>query len=404
MRPLLVLLHRWLGLFMAVFLFISGLTGALISWDHELDAWLNPALYEAEWQSEAYDALESARHFEAANPDLMVTWLPLSLEENEALNLFVAARSEEFDEKLDYNQLALHPQTHEVQAKRMWGEISLDRENLLPFLYKLHYSMHLPDIGGIEAGILFMGIVGIVWFLDCFIALAISFPSKRNWRKSFRFRWSKGKHKLNFDLHRSGGVWLWLLLLVLAFTSISMNLEHQVVRPLVNAVSPLSADPFETNPFQPYSKPDLVRADILKLAEQEALRQGIDQPPGGIFYARDFNLYGVGYFEPGNSHGDGGLGNPWLYFSGKTGELAGKVIPGEGSFGDIFLQAQFPLHSGRIIGVPGRILLSFLGLAVAALSVTGIVIWARKRRSVLLRKSSKSQVVLSETSASDVLG
>jgi len=34
MRAVLVLLHRWFGLGVAVFLFISGATGAIISWDH----------------------------------------------------------------------------------------------------------------------------------------------------------------------------------------------------------------------------------------------------------------------------------------------------------------------------------------------------------------------------------
>ncbi len=37
-------------------------------------------------------------------------------------------------------------------------------------------------------------------------------------------------------------------------------------------------------------------------------------------------------------------------------------------------------HSGRILGLPGRILISLMGLVVAILSVTGVVIWARKRR------------------------
>jgi uncharacterized iron-regulated membrane protein len=48
------------------------------------------------------------------------------------------------------------------------------------------------------------------------------------------------------------------------------------------------------------------------------------------------------------------------------------------------MQAQFPLHSGRILGLPGRILISIMGLVVAMLSVTGIVIWARKRRTRLV--------------------
>ena len=99
----------------------------------------------------------------------------------------------------------------------------------------------------------------------------------------------------------------------------------------------------------------------------------------GVFYAPAYDVYGVGFYRPGEDHGDGGLGNAWLYYDGRTGAPAGALTPGQGSAGDIFLQAQFPLHSGRILGLPGRILVSALGLCVAALSATGLVIWARKR-------------------------
>jgi uncharacterized iron-regulated membrane protein len=66
--------------------------------------------------------------------------------------------------------------------------------------------------------------------------------------------------------------------------------------------------------------------------------------------------------------------------------LLGDRQPWKGTAADIFVQAQFPLHSGRILGLPGRILISAMGLAVAALSVTGVIIWARKRRARLHRK------------------
>jgi len=55
----------------------------------------------------------------------------------------------------------------------------------------------------------------------------------------------------------------------------------------------------------------------------------------------------------------------------------------------VFLQAMFPLHSGRIIGVAGRVLMSVLGLAVAVLSVTGVLIWARKRRARVLAQRDR---------------
>jgi uncharacterized iron-regulated membrane protein len=56
-------------------------------------------------------------------------------------------------------------------------------------------------------------------------------------------------------------------------------------------------------------------------------------------------------------------------FDGRDGTPAGGVVPGTGSADDIFLQAQFP-HSGRILGLPGRILISAMGLVVAMLSAT----------------------------------
>jgi len=120
---------------------------------------------------------------------------------------------------------------------------------------------------------------------------------------------------------------------------------------------------------------------IIELARAEASRRGWQDPPGGVFYSPEFDLFGVGFFAPGHDHGDGGLGNPWLYFDAQTGAPAGDEVPGTGTAGDIFMQAQFPLHSGRIIGIPGRILISIMGLTVAMLSVTGVVIWLRKKRA-----------------------
>ncbi|MBN9127539.1 MAG: PepSY domain-containing protein, partial [Nitrosospira sp.] len=179
-RGVLVVMHRWAGLFLAVFLFISGLTGAVISWDHELDEWLNPQLFEAQGKGGAsLPPLVSADKLEAADPRLLVTWVPLAVEPGHNLGLGVGPRLDPATGKafeLGFNQIALDPVSGEIRGKRMWGEISFSRENLIPFLYKLHYSMHIPDGFGIELGILFMGILAIVWALDCFIALWISFP------------------------------------------------------------------------------------------------------------------------------------------------------------------------------------------------------------------------------------
>jgi uncharacterized iron-regulated membrane protein len=384
-RQILTLLHRWVGLFLAVFLFISGLTGAIISWDHELDEWLNPQLFNRQNQGEPLSPLALADQFEASNPKILITWLPLSIEPEHNLGLSVIGRIDPATGKafdLGFNQIALDPVNGEIRGTRMWGKISLNREDFLSFLYKLHFSMHIPDAFDIELGIIFMGILAIVWCIDCFIALWISFPNLQTWRKSFAFRWQQGGYKLNFDLHRSGGVWLWGLLLILAVTAVSMNLKLEITRPIVSIFSELTPDPFAIrtpNPHDEPIEPGIGRHEIIRLASAEAQRRNWQTPLGGMFYEPEYGIYGVTFHEPGHDHAEFGLGNPWFYFDGQDGTYLGDRIPGSGSAGDIFLDAQFPLHSGRILGLPGRIMISILGLLVAALSVTGVIIWQRKR-------------------------
>jgi len=390
MRSLLVLLHRWFGLAAALFLFIAGATGAVISWDHELDEWLNPQLYQAQSAGTAgqpLPALALAAKIEAADPRVRVVFMPLDIEPGHTFTASVSPRVDPATGKLfepGYNQVALDPVSGAIQGQREWGKVSLTRENLLPFLYKLHYTMHIPDGWGIEFGMWFMGLIGIAWVLDTLIALWISFPSWAAWRRSFAFRWQAGSHKLTFDLHRSGGMWVYLLVLMLAVTSVAMNLRDEVMRPLVSLFSPLAPSPFASRAAAPPGKPiePLVPAPrAVELARAEAQRRGWTAPAGGLFLSTDFGVWGVGFYTAANSHGDGGLGNPWLYFDSRSGAPAGADVPGSGSAGDIFLQSMFPLHSGRIIGLPGRVLLSLMGAAIALLSVTGVLIWARKRRS-----------------------
>lgn len=394
MRGALVVLHRWCGLFIAGFLIVAGLTGAVIAWNHELDEWANPGLFKA--ASGATEAalapLELAARAEAADRRLRVSFVPLALEPGHTAMLGVAARIDPATGApyaLGFNQLAMDPATGAVQGRRQWGDLALSRENLLPFLYKLHYTMHIPKGWGIDFGVWLMGVVSAVWIVDCFVALWISFPSARSWRKSLSFRLRQGGAKLHFDIHRSGGVWVWGLLLMLAVTSVSLNLATQVMRPLVSALSPLAPSPFQLRQgsrARELADPRLDRAQAIAAAEAEGRRRGWSAPAGSIFYAQRFGIYGVAFFTPENDRDDDGIGNEVLYLDADTGAVIGDKVPGQGSVGDVFMQLQLPLHSGRILGTPGRVLMSFMGVFVAALSVTGLVIWVRKRRARRVRQ------------------
>ncbi|MGS0892678.1 PepSY-associated TM helix domain-containing protein [Burkholderia stagnalis] len=406
LRPILVRLHRWFGLAIALFLFVAGLTGAVIAWDHELDAALNPGFYHANGSGKPLPALELAARVEAADPRVQVTYLPLGIEPGHTLQAGVVPRVDPATGRpyvLDFDQIAIDPETGVVQGRREWGVLSVARLNLIPFLYRLHYTLFLPMYGGINFGFWVMGVVGIVWAFDCLIALVLAFPNLKSWRKSFAFRVRRGGYPLVFDLHRSGGVWVWGLLLVVAITSISMNLGNPVVRPLVSLFSPLAETPF-TNPEHfppaPAGSHALPRERIVEIARAAGREAGIAAPPGALLFVPAMNAYAVGFFTPGNDHGDVGLGNPWLYWNAVTGKPVAAQVPGRGSAGDLFMQVQFPLHSGRIAGVAGRIAVSALGIVIAMLSVTGICIWVKKRSArVKAARTARAMVPRSSRAA-----
>ncbi|KVN23587.1 peptidase [Burkholderia pyrrocinia] len=406
LRPVLVRLHRWFGLAIALFLFVAGLTGALIAWDHELDAQLNPDFYVARGGGAPLSALALASRVEAADPRVQVTYLPLGIEPGRTLQAGVVPRVDPATGQpaaLDFNQIAIDPATGAVQGRREWGALSLARLDLMPFIYRLHYTLFLPVRGGVNLGFWTMGIVGIVWALDCLIALVLAFPSLKSWRKSFAFRVRRGGYPLVFDLHRSGGVWVWGLLLVVAVTSVSMNLANEVVRPLVARFSPLAATPY-TNPERfppaPAGSVTLPRERIVEIARAAGRDAGFAAPPGALLFVPAMNVYAVGYFTPGNDHGDVGLGNAWLYWDAVTGKPVAAQVPGRGSAGDVFMQAQFPLHSGRIAGVAGRAAVSALGIVIAMLGVTGVWIWLKKRAGRVRAARNARAAALAESAAS----
>lgn len=400
-RPLFVLIHRYIGLLMVPFLFLTGLTGAIISWDHELDDVLNPHLMQAPGRGVAIPSLQLAREIEARDPRVQVSFVPLSAEPGESLHFGVQARVDPDTGLLfkpGYNQVFVDPVTGEELGRREWGAVwPITRENLVSFLYVLHYSLHIPEFWGSDRwGVALLGIIAILWTVDCFTGVYLTFPARRRegvsmsrswwqrWKPSWGIRRQAGVYKLNFDLHRAGSLWTWILLLVLAFTAFSLNLYRDVFYPLMSTVSQVTPTPFDTrtpsDPLHP-SQAGVGFAEIVARAQAEGQRRQWAEPPGSVFYSTGFDVYSVQFFQPGDDHGAAGVGPARLFFDGQDGRLLGERLPWKGTVADLFVQAQFPLHSGRILGLPGRILISLMGLVVAMLSVTGAYIWWRKRCS-----------------------
>lgn len=379
MRSFWVRLHRWAGLATALFLAVAGITGAVLAFRLELESWLNPELFLSAHTGPAISADEMVRRIEASDPAVRVTYLMLPKQPGETYSAYVSPRRRE--QPPGYNQVFADPVTGEMLGTRERGACCLERRNLVPFLTRLHYSLQIP----LPWGRWFMGVVAVVWTLDCFIGLYLTFPRARpflrKWGIAWRLKSGASAARLVFDLHRASGLWLWLVLLAVAVSSVELNLRHEVFNPVVSAFSPMTKPATEAPDPERRARAagsPLSFGEIRERADATAISRGWTERTSGVLHQPARGLY-VAFLRPSHYDTGRGFGAPVLHFDAGTGELLHASVPGEGSAGDLFSQLQFPLHSGHVAGLPGRIAVAASGVAVAVLSVTGILIWLRKR-------------------------
>jgi uncharacterized iron-regulated membrane protein len=230
------ILHRWAGLSMAAFLVLVGLTGSALAFYWELDALLNPTQYIAPRSDIApLDAGELATRARQRECRAYVT--EIYFPQPGRVDIRVAGSMSVITGKphaLTFDEIALNPYTGEELGRRQWGSLREGWRNIMTFIYEFHYSLVLGDFG-----IWLLGIVALLWTLDSFTGLLITFPAHSahrparhtfwaQWKKAWKIRWKSSLWRINFDLHRAGSLWLWLALLIFAWSSVYMNLWDSV--------------------------------------------------------------------------------------------------------------------------------------------------------------------------------
>lgn len=401
-RQLWVVVHRWAGLTMALFLIVAGATGVLLPWEEALRFASRPALSAAAPPAPGVVPLDGIALAErvARQTGAQTSFVPLDVPFDHVMQMSVQPRAGR--PPLGYDTVWVDPYTGLVKLKFRYAVLGDGAQNILPFLYQVHYSLALGAWGTWA-----FGIAASIWTLDCFVGFYLTLPLRRRgvaaigpplhswwsrWRPAWTIRKGAWGHKLNFDLHRAGGLWLWPLLFVFAWSSLGFNLPA-VHRPIMAALGaskdfepPVLAKPLDTPPI---NMRDARRMGRL-LIEQEAAKRGFSvEREGYLFYRPEWGLYGYGvrtsadpsHEDPGTRVWfDGRSGRPF-YFQGPLGENAT----------DATMRWFYMLHMARVFGLPYRILVSLLGLGVVALSVTGIVVWMKKRSARLLGKRKQKR-------------
>ena len=397
-RRIATVAHRYVGLVLALFLTIVGLTGAAIAWNDELERVFAPSMFVLPPQAAARPPLDPFVLRDAAEravPGFAVNGLDFTRRPDQPAFFYVEARP---GGKAPANdQIALDPSTGAIVGARHAGDLRQGLINLMPFLYSLHDSLTMGD-----NGVLILGIVALVWTIDCFVGAYLTFPTRApaarpfarwwsRWGKSWRVRRSS-RFKLTFDLHRAGGLWLWALLFVVAWSSVSFNLPvvyQAVMRPLFGG---------ETDEPAQIAR-DLRGAPRLDWREAHAVAQvamtRAAQQEGFTIKSERLMFYDPGTrsyaYRVRTDRDPGRTGNTQISIDANTGRPFGLRIPTGRNAGDTITTWLGDLHTADVFGRIWQVVMTIVGLGVAMLSITGVLVWNRKRSTRASHRSMKSE-------------
>ncbi|MBC3918472.1 PepSY domain-containing protein [Undibacterium sp. CY18W] len=429
-RAAAVVMHRWVGLGIAGFLVIAGLTGSLLAWNDVLDAALYPALrVQTSTDLAPLDPLTIRDRLQARYPQVTFSSVdlysepgkamlfnvqPLAQKNGSAASAEPGADAQAFEQAFD--QLFVNPYTGQVQGARLWGDLSQGWKNFMPFVYRLHYSLALGT-----AGTSILGIVGLLWTLDCFIGMYLSFPARlrRNtsgheradnkpwlirWRSSWRVRWPGGNagngaiHKLNFDLHRAGGLWIWAMLFVIAWSSVSFNLPG-IYNPTMAALfdqqtgDDAASETGVQQTGQLLSWQQARESGRFWMHRQSVLHHFHIEHEASLSYDASRMEFRYTVRSSRDIRDKGGATSIWL----DAGSDAMKrfFAPTRQASGDTIRTWLTNLHKALLGGAWFKSLVTLTGMVVVLLCTTGSILWIRKRRAKRLAMTTRTSSKMS---------
>jgi uncharacterized iron-regulated membrane protein len=392
-RGVFVWLHRWVGLLMTVFLVIVGLTGSLLAFNNELEHVFAPQLFAKPHPSEAkLDLAALAERAATLVPRARVVGVTMTEPDQAAVGFRPdtdPATGKPFE--LGFTQFYADPWTGAELGRRRRADLSEGLINFMPFIYKLHDALMLKATGAT-----ILGIVAVFWTIDCFVGFYLTLPISvsafwRKWKSAWLIKRGAGFYRLNFDLHRASGLWLWPVLFIFAWSSVMFNMRsvYEWVTPKLFDYRYLAADlkTLAKRPPRPHPLLDW-RAALAtgeRLMGEHAATYGLSSvEPRGLSYNDRTGVYAYSARSSLSMAPTGGL--PYVMFDGDSGALLEVHAPNGQHAGNTITSWLLALHMAHVFGLPYRIFVCALGLAITMLSATGVYIWWKKRLARLSRK------------------
>lgn len=350
-------IHLWVGIVLAIYLIVIGVTGSILVFQSEIERGLKP-WQQIRVQGASADIAAVVNNLRQAYPRWHLVSV-LAPTDSDATFVGVLEGRGRISVASDPN------------SGKVLGEFPSGR-NWLGFVRELHETLLLSG----HTGRLLNGIAGAFLLLLNVTGLVIWWPGIRNWARALKVDFRRNWRRVNFDLHSAAGFWTLAIVTIWAVTGMYFAWPRQTFQ-FVNSFSRIiSARPpavrvVPENPAGPL--------DLNRLVERaRALDPGTKLAGIAFPYSRRAPLAILMQRRnsPGREYDD------TVYFNPYSGEYISTWRYGVNqSLGDWLIWLQVPLHFGTYWGLAVKLVWAAAGLAIPLLTVTGLLMyWNRALR------------------------
>ncbi|NOU23032.1 MAG: PepSY domain-containing protein [Methyloglobulus sp.] len=387
--------HLYLGLFAGAILAVVGFTGSILVFFEELQEILNAEQIVISAPAESQrnilpldDIIAAAETAKPKGSKFYSIYYPRKPEF--AYKVQYRVRAPEQDNNGSGYYIFVNPYTAKVTGVQFWYFADGKRYWGIPFvsfIMQLHYCLLLGDTGETAVGIL-----AALSLISVLSGLILWWPLTGKLKQALVFKKKAGSVRFNFDLHKTVGFYTTLVLLPVLFSGVYFNLPDRV-NVVFNQLSPITRD----NPWSGLGTANFTatRHTGQKPVPYAALEAAVQNryPSGRLWHLYapkdDKGIYIIQKRDADELSSF--IGYRDFVVDQYSGAILATYQYGTGNNGDVFLDWQWPLHSGQAFGWTGRILVFLGGLACPVLFVTGVIRWLQKRKAKCLHKFQQTK-------------
>jgi len=375
--------HLWLGLTSGLLVFVIAVTGCIYA-----------------FQAEITDAIESHRFVDAQNRAVLQPSVMKKIGEETLPGKHMHAilypkpgRAAQViyysAEPLYYYIVYVNPYTGEVL------KVSDEYATFFRFILDGHFYLWLPP----EIGQPVAATATLVFVVMLISGIVLWWPkSKAASKQRFSIRWSARWRRKNYDLHNVLGFYSSAIALILALTGLVWGFQW-----FANGLHTVAGGERSLLFIEPVSDSTQVYSNKQPAIDVLYQRMRAENPTAKIIEVHIPVTAGSAIEVAINPDDETYWQTDYRYFDQNTlAELSVDHIYGklaDNNAADKLIRMNYDIHTGAIIGLPGKILAFCASLLVASLPVTGFCIWYGRRNkkkaehlSKVNRKSVKQAV------------